>query len=128
MEQCVKVGTFGLNRKHLLGKVEPGDKLVCCAGKGDWKIIGLGTVSGAHYVDDSKIFLSDGLFPDRFDFSAERLASDAEVNLMTIIDDLSFVTNVAYWAVYFRNGIVEMTKDDWQLVTSKISSKPVSTG
>ena len=128
MEQCVKVGTFGLNRKHLLGKVEPGDKLVCCAGKGDWKIVGLGTVSGAHYVDDSKIFLSDGLFPDRFDFSAERLASDAEVNLMTIIDDLSFVTNVAYWAVYFRNGIVEMTKDDWQLVTSKISSKPVSTG
>lgn len=120
MEHCIKIGTFGLNRKHLLGKVAEGDKVVCCAGKGDWKLISVGTVSSGYYVDDTKVFLREGLFPDRIDFAAHMLTPSEEVDLMSIIEDLSFVTNVAFWAVYFRSAIVQMTRKDWDLIASKI--------
>jgi hypothetical protein len=116
MEQCIRVGTFGLSRKHILGDVKEGDSLVCCAGKGDWKVIAFGAATTDYYVDDKKIFLKDGYFPDRFDFRATLLDSSAEIDIMTVIDKLSFVTNLAYWAVFFRNGIARMSKEDWSLL------------
>jgi len=111
-------GTFGLARKHILGKVLKGDAVVCCAGKGDWKIIGLGSALSDYYVDDTKIFLKEGYFPDRFDFAAEKFRSDEEIDVMSIIDQLSFVSNLAYWAVFFRNGIVQISKRDWDLIVA----------
>ncbi len=41
LEHCMRKGTFGLSRKCRIGHVRIGDRVVCCAGKGDWKIIGL---------------------------------------------------------------------------------------
>lgn len=123
MEQCIKVGTFGLSRKHILGHVEKNDAVACCAGKGDWKIIATGTVTSAYYMNDSKIFLKDGLFPDRFDFKAEKFSKANEFDLISIIDKLSFVTNLAYWSVYFRNGIVKLSNSDWELLRKSIASK-----
>lgn len=119
LEHCMRKGTFGLARKHILGKVLKGDAIVCCAGKGDWKIIGLGSTSSDYYVDDAKIFLKEGSFPDRFDFAAEILPNDQEIDVMSIIDQLSFVSNLAYWAVFFRNGIVQMSKRDWDLIVTQ---------
>jgi hypothetical protein len=119
LEHCMRKGTFGLARKHILGSVSKDDAVACCAGKGDWKIIGLGSATSDYYVDDAKIFLKEGYFPDRFDFAADKLPREREVDLMSIIDDLSFVTNVAYWAVFFRNGIVKMSKQDWELICKK---------
>jgi len=119
MEHCIKKGTFGLARKQILGNVSKGDSVVCCAGKGDWKIIGLGVALSDYYMDDAKIFLKEGSFPDRFDFVAEKLPKEKEIDLMSIIDQLSFVTNLAYWAVFFRNGIVQMSKHDWDLVEKR---------
>lgn len=116
MVHCMRKGTFGLAKKHILGHVQEGDAIVCCAGKGDWKIIGVGSATSSYYVDDAKIFLKEGFFPDRFDFAAEDLAKDREVDVMSIIDELSFVKNVAYWAVFFRNGIAKMSKEDWDLI------------
>ncbi len=116
LEHCMRQGTFGLARKHILGHVAKGDAVVCCAGKGDWKIIGVGSATSDYYVDDAKVFLKDGYFPDRFDFIAETLPKDTEVDLMSMIDELSFVKNVAYWAVFFRNGIARMSKQDWELI------------
>ena len=120
MEQCMAVGTFGLNRKFILGQVAEGDKVICCAGRGDWKIIGYGTASSNYYVDDRKIFLSDGLFPDRFDFTATKLSTAKELDVKSIIDQLGFVKDLAYWAVFFRNGIVKMSKLDWDLIGDQI--------
>lgn len=117
---CMKVGTFGLGRKHILGTVTKGDSVVCCAGKGDWKIIGVGHAVSDYYVDISKIFLKDGTFPDRFDFECEKLLPESEVDLMSIIDRLSFVTNLAYWAVFFRNGIVRLSKQDWEFIDKSV--------
>ncbi len=114
--QCMKVGTFGLTRKNLIGGVKKGDQIVCCAGKGDWKIIGLGSASSDYYIDDSKVFLKDGLFVDRFDFQSDKLPAVREIGVVSILDQLSFVTNLAYWAVFFRNGIVKMSKADWELI------------
>ena len=118
----MKVGTFGLSRKQVLGKVEKGDSVVCCAGKGDWKIIAFGTTTSDYYLDDKKVFLKEGSFPDRFDFSVEPIPKDRELDLMSIIDRLAFVTNLAYWAVYFRNGIVSLSKQDFDLISKSASA------
>jgi hypothetical protein len=121
LEHCMRKKTFGLARKHILGQVSKGDAVVCCAGKGDWKVIGLGSATSDYYVDDSKVFLKDGYFPDRFDFEAEHLLKESELDLMSIIDQLSFVKDLAYWAVFFRNGIVRMSKADWELISKHCS-------
>lgn len=118
-------GVFGLARKHMIGRVREGDKIVCCAGKGDWKIIGLGAAVSDYYLSDKKVFLKEGLFPDRFDFEANKLPVEKELDLMSVIDKLSFVTNPAYWAVYFRNGIVELRNHDWHIL-SEGAEAPVS--
>lgn len=120
MEHCMSIGTFGLNRKFILGQVQTGDKIVCCAGKGDWKIIGSGSTTTDYYVDDRKVFLSEGVFPDRFDFTATKLSPETEFDVKSIIDQLTFVRDLAYWAVFFRNGIVKMSKQDWELITNEL--------
>lgn len=122
MEHCINVGTFGLSRKHILGQVQKGDAVVCCAGKGDWKIIALGSATSDYYVDDKKLFLKEGYFFDRFNFEATSIPTDREVDLISIIDQLSFVTNMAYWAVFFRNGIAKMAKSDWDLIQKSAGS------
>lgn len=118
LEHCMKVGVFGLSRKHIIGNVRQGDKIVCCAGKGDWKIIGTGEVASDYYVDLEDVFLKPGVYPDRFRFRATK--SKKEADLIQIIDELSFVTNPAFWAVYFRSGIAKLTKDDFDLINSKL--------
>ncbi len=119
-------GTFGLARKHILGSVSKGDAVVCCAGKGDWKIIGLGSTVTDYYLDDTKVFLKEGFFPDRFDFKADKLPKNQEIDIMSIIDQLSFVKNLAYWAVFFRNGIVRISKRDWELICEQTSHSPAN--
>lgn len=116
---CMKEGTFGLSRKVLIGQVRKGDRIVCCAGKGDWKIVGLGTATSDYYVDDSKLFLKEGIFPDRFDIKAVSIPSEREVDIKSILDKLSFVKDLAFWAVSFRIGIVKLSKSDWDLISEK---------
>ncbi len=115
LQHCINVGTFGLQRKHIMGNVRKGDRVLCCAGKGDWKIIASGAATSNYYFDDTKLFLKAGVFPDRFDFQSSALTT--EKDLLSIIDQLTFVTNLAYWSVFFRNGIVKISKEDWQLAT-----------
>lgn len=118
MEHCIKIGTFGLGRKFILGHVQKGDKVACYVTK-EYKIIALGETTTDYYVDDSSVFEKEGLFPDRFDFKAEKLASDAELDFMTVIDKMSFVKNLAYWSAYFRNGIVRIQAADWNTLIAK---------
>lgn len=122
----MKVGTFGLPRKHILGSVKNGDMVICCAGKGDWKIIGTGVAQSDYYIDDKKVFLAEGFYPDRFDFKSEAVPKDQELDLMQIIDQLSFVKNLAYWAVFFRNGVVKAEKSDWELIQRTLHHPSVS--
>lgn len=122
LEHCAKIGTFGLARKHILGQVSEGDPVVCCAGKGDWKILGFGTATSPYYMSDSSVFLKEGSFPDRFDFNAKLLSKEDEIDLMTIIDQLSFVSNLAFWAVYFRNGIVKLSESDYKLISGLVET------
>lgn len=116
----MRIETFGLGRKNLISNVRKGDKVVCCAGKGDWKLIGLGEVTEDYFIDDAKIFLKPGYFIDRFRFQSEKLGT--EISLMSLIERLSFVTNVAYWALYFRNGIAKMAKKDWDMIVEACAS------
>lgn len=115
MKRCIDKKTFGLSRKMVINQVREGDKIICCAGKGDWKVIAAGTATSDYFVDDEPIFLAQNdLFLDRFAFDAKPLAK--EVDLAHLLDKLSFVSNLAYWAVYFRNGIVKISQDDWTLL------------
>lgn len=120
IERCMKVGTFGLARKHILGHVTTGDAVVCCAAKGDWKIVAIGSATSDYYVDNKPVFVKEGHFIDRFDFKCEPLPREKEIDLMSIIDRLTFVKNLAYWAVFFRNGIVRMSRQDWDLIQKHI--------
>lgn len=116
MDHCIEIGTFGLSKKRLISSVRAGDSIVCTAGKGDWKIIGIGSATSDYYFDTERIFLKDSDYPDRFDFAIERFSKEREVDIMTIIDQLSFVKNLAYWALYFRNGIAKMSEKDWKII------------
>ncbi len=117
MEHCVKIGTFGLNRKHIMGRVQKGDKVACYAHK-ERKIIALGEAKSDYYVDDKKIFAADGHFVDRFDFAAKRLPSGEEIDFMAIVDRMSFIKNIIYWSAYMRNGIIQISQDDWKTILS----------
>jgi hypothetical protein len=124
LQHCIKVGTFGLSRKNVIKNVKTGDKLVCCAGKGDWKIIALGVATSDYFLDDEQIFLKNGFFVDRFHFRAQNFPS--ELDLMSVIDRLSFVTNPSFWAVYFRNGIAKLSEKDWQLISGRLSANDLN--
>jgi hypothetical protein len=94
MEHCINIGTFGLSRKYVLAKVEPGDPIVFCASK-IWKILGVGHATKGHYVNSKQVFLKDGQFDNRFDFESTRFPATHKRDLMSVIDQLSFVTNLA---------------------------------
>lgn len=119
MECCIDVGTFGLNRKYILGKVEVGDQLACYVTK-EYKLIAFGEVTAPYYLDDTKVFRCEGLFPDRFDFKAKRLKD--EIDFVSFIDRLEFIKNLAYWSVHLRNGIVQISEKDWNVLKGAQSS------
>lgn len=121
MEHCIQIGTFGLNRKYLIGNAEPGDKVACYVTQ-ESKIIALGQVSSAYYLDDQKIFKGEGLFPDRFDFKAQLLGPKAEIDFKTMVDDLSFISNKLYWSVYLRAGVAKIPEKDWFLIENRIKA------
>lgn len=126
LEHCMKKGVFGLARKHTLGNVAKNDRVACCVTKGDWKIIGLGTALSDYYIDDANVFLKEGTFSHRFNFTSKKLPKEQEFDIISVIDQLSFVTNLAYWAVFFRSGIAKMSVEDWELLCTKIT--PGSSG
>ncbi len=118
MEHCMKVGTFGMNRKGQLGKVGIGDGIACYVTK-EFKIIGLGEVTEPYYLDDEKVFRKEGVFPDRIRFKARQLKPEEEFDFISIVDKLELITNLAYWSVYLRAGFVEISKADWDLIQSR---------
>jgi predicted RNA-binding protein len=115
MMHCIKLGTFGLSRKWVLGKVKKGDKVACYVTK-ECKLIALGEATTDYYLDDKKVFKASGDFPDRFDFKAKLLGTDSEIDIKTMVDDLSFITNKLYWSVYFRTGVVQISEKDWRCI------------
>lgn len=120
MENCIKVGAFGANRQGIVGYVETGDKVACYITK-EYKIIALGEVTQGYYLDDEKIFLREGVFPDRFKFSAKQLNPAQELDFMTIVGDMSFIKNLVYWSAHFRNGILRMAETDWKLIQENVA-------
>ena len=112
MEHCVKIGIFGLRRKNTISRVLTGDKIACYITK-EYKVIALGEAISDYYLDDEQVFRTSGHYIDRFKFKAKKLAT--ELNFMDFVDKLSFIKNLAYWSVFLRNGIVEMSEKDWHL-------------
>lgn len=111
MEHCIEVGCFGLNRRFRVQQVREGDKVACYVTK-EYKIIGLGEATSDYFVEESPLFKrADAVFADRFKFKLD--SRNLNLNFMDVIDKMSFITNMAYWAVYFRNSIVQLTKEDW---------------
>lgn len=121
MEHCIKIGTFGMNRKQTIGNVQAGDKVACYVTK-ESKIIALGEVTESYYMDTKKVFKAEGLFPDRFDFKAPLLGPKSEIDFKAMVDDLQFITNKFYWTVYLRNGIAKITNSDWELISRRSKS------
>jgi predicted RNA-binding protein len=119
MEHCIKIGTFGANRRGSLKNARKGDKVVCYVTK-ECKIIASGELTSDYFMDDKEIFNSEGIFPDRFNFKAEKLKAGKELDIKAIIDDLSFVTNKAYWSVFFRMSNRLIPQKDYDLIKSRL--------
>jgi len=124
MEFCINKGIFGLNRKYILARVRPCDKVVCYATKEN-KIIATGEMTSEYYVDDAPVFTDKELFGkelfiDRVAFKAELLGPDHEVPFFDIIDQMSFIKSLANWQVTFRSAITQMDKSDWDVITKQI--------
>lgn len=111
MEQCIKLGIFGLSRNFLLGRMQHGDKVMCCTSK-EWKIVAHGVVTEPYYLDDSEVFDKE-LFPHRVGFRANRCE---ERSLPDLVSQFSFVKDPGNWWVHFRSGVTRISKEDWELV------------
>lgn len=123
MEFCISQGTFGLNRKYVLGKVAEGDGVACYVTK-ESKVIGLGTVVRGYYVDVTPVFVDEAIFgtgynlyPDRIDFHCEALPPPFELDFTRFLNQMSFIKNVAHWSVYFSTGIKEISAEDWKVLS-----------
>jgi predicted RNA-binding protein len=112
MEHCIKKGVFGATRCGPLKNAKKGDKLVCYISK-ECKIIALGELTSDYYMSDENVFRSEGSFPDRFNFKANLLGRDKEIDIKSTIDDLTFVTNKACWSVFFRLSNRRIPKEDF---------------
>jgi predicted RNA-binding protein len=122
MEHCIKIGVFGANKKGSLGKVKKGDKIVCYVTK-DCKIIGTGEATSDYYMDDEPKFRADGVYPDRFNFKVKQFKREEEIDIKSIVDDLSLVTNKAYWSVFFRMSCRQLPGSDYKYITQLTSKK-----
>ena len=120
MEHCIKIGKFGKTSKMGIGKVKAGDRVACYV-TGECKIIAFGKATSDYYMDDTNVFRAEGEFPDRFDFKADLVGKQREINIKTIVDDLAFITNKLYWSVFFRTGIKQIPDKDWDYI--KIRAK-----
>jgi len=121
MSHCIKIGVFGATRRIGIGKAKKGDKLVCYVTK-ECKIIGVGEITSDYYMSDDPIFRSQGVFPDRFNFKATLIDKRKEIDIRSIIDDLSFVTNKSYWSVFFRLSNRQIPEQDYKLIESPRNS------
>ena len=124
MEHCIRIGTFGMKRKGQMTRAAVGDKIACYITK-EYKIIALGELTSDYYMDDSNVFLREDMYPDRFDFRAEQFKKSEELEFMQIIDKMSFITNLAYWSAYFRNGLIKAAKSDWDTIVATSKAKSV---
>lgn len=121
MEHCIKLKTFGLNSKQRLGQMAEGDRILCCVtGEKPWKIIAIGKVLTSYYVDDKPIFRKPGGFWYRFDFDAKQFRPDGEIDFQALLAQLSFITNLNYWPVYFKGGVKGITEHDWEILTKAV--------
>ena len=118
MEHCLKIGLFGRNSRQGIAKVKQGDNIVCYVTK-ECKIIALGKATSDYFLDDEAVFKAEGLFPDRFRFKADTLDPKREIDIKTMVDDLTFITNKAYWSVFFRAGIKQIPDEDLKLIRMK---------
>ncbi len=124
MDLCVKLGTFGLSKKFILGGMSVGDRIACYITK-EKKIAGFGTVTASYYVDDKPIFgIDEGkIYPDRVDFTAKLLSSDNEIDFAELLDDMQFITNRSHWSARFAGGLCEISEHDWKCITKKVDTE-----
>jgi predicted RNA-binding protein len=115
----MKKGIFGSSRRGALVKAKKGDKVICYVTK-ECKIIATGELTSDYYMSDEKVFRTEGDFPDRFNFKAEKLASKNEIEIRSIIDELNFVTNKAYWSVFFRLSNRQISKQDYDIILTHL--------
>lgn len=114
MNHCIKIGTFGGTKKGSMGKVKKGDKLIFYVTK-DCKVIGTGEATSDYYMDDTPMFKAEGAYPDRFLFKMNKKAQP-EIDIKGIVDNLEFITNKAYWSVFFRMSFRQCPQKDYERI------------
>lgn len=115
----MKIGTFGLTRKFVLGRLQIGDPVACYVTK-EKKIAALGAVTSPYYLDDTNVFEDQKVYPDRINFKATWLKP--EIDFVEILPDMKFIKNPLHWSASFSSGIAEITSNDWELINRTVQS------
>jgi hypothetical protein len=119
INHCLKVGMFGLSRKNVINRVRSGDKILCLAtGGGNWSFVASGHATSDYFLDVEPIFLRADIFPDRFKLQATKFRS--EIPFAKVVSRLALIKRPEYYAVYFRNGIAEITEQDWDCIMDSV--------
>lgn len=110
-----------MKRKSQLDKMQLGDKVILLATK-EAKVIGHGEVTREYYLDDSQVFLAQtvqDVFPDRIGFSSKTLTAEQEIDFRSLVWDLKFIKNPAYWGAHFLSGPCQIQEDDYNHILFK---------
>jgi predicted RNA-binding protein len=121
---CADKGVFGLNSKGVMGRMQPGDRLVAYI-KGEKTLSGLGTVTQAHYLDDEPLF-EGGLFHERIGIELKLLPPEKGIDIWLLVDQLDFVVNKMNWQATLVSGIKQIPMSDFRKIEAALAKGTTS--
>lgn len=74
------------------------------------------------YEDRERIF-SGGVYPNRVRLEPEIVLTNEYVDFRDLVSDLEFIKNKRYWSGYFRAGINDMPKHDYELIKKTLEQQ-----
>ena len=119
MEHCIKIGKFGMKLPRVINSVKEGDRVACYVSK-EARVIALGKAVRPYYKGKAAVFLANGMFEHRFDFSAEVLKN--EVDFRALTSRLKLTRGSNSWGPVLRLGLVRLADDDFDLIVKEAAA------
>ena len=102
------IGNHTIYRK----KIEPGDKMLFyLSGDNNKKFIGSGVLNS--------IFEENTLLWNYVDIKDVDIFK-MEVPIKPLLEKMEFIKNTKYWGLYLQNGIVKISKEDYERILNQL--------
>lgn len=114
-------------KKAQLSRLKKNDKIMYyCTSKVYGKKDNYQSITACGTVKDDNIYefeMSKDFIPWRRDVEYEKNLKP--VKIKEILDQLSFIKNKNRWGVYFMSGLVEINKDDYEVIIDKMKIEKI---